>query len=99
MAVDNGKVVGFAIGRVMAHPYRLEDTGFLSLIGVRPEYQRKGIATKLVKSFLAACQKRNIRNISTLINLHDRSMISFFKSIGFQQNEVAEFTVNTQEIS
>lgn len=96
VAEADGKVIGFAIGRIMAHPYRVEDAGFLSLIGVRPEYQRKGIATKLVKVFINACKERKIRNINTLINVHDRQMLPFFKAIGFQQSDITEFTMGAQ---
>jgi N-acetylglutamate synthase-like GNAT family acetyltransferase len=97
VAEANGKVVGFAIGRIMAHPYRLEDIGFLSLIGVHPDAQQQGIATQLVTAFIAACRERKVKIINTLINLQDRAMLSFFKARGFQQNQVAEFTIDIRE--
>lgn len=96
VAEVDGKVVGFAIGRVMAHPYRLEDTGFLSLVGVHPDFQRKGIGARLVKAFVTSCQAGNIGNVHTLIDLNDRPMLGFFESLDFQKKEVAEFTASTQ---
>ncbi len=94
----DGQVIGFAIGRVVAHPYRIEYIAFLSLIGILPEFQRKGVGKRLMDAFLKTCQERNITSISTLIDLDDPTMLSFFRSMGFQQSKVAEFTKNLRLI-
>ena len=94
-----GQIVGFAIGRVMAHSYRMEDIGFLSLIGVIPEYRKKGIGAKLIRAFLRSCKNRDIAHVNTLINLNDVEMCKLFRSVGFLQNDVAEFIISTRDNS
>jgi N-acetylglutamate synthase-like GNAT family acetyltransferase len=98
VAEADGKVIGFAIGRIMTHPYFLADTGFISLIGVLPDFQRKGVASELVKAFVKSCQEKHIKNVNTLINLDDPTMISFFNCLGFRQNRVSEFSTSTEKI-
>lgn len=97
VAEADGQIVGFAIGRVITHAYRMEDIGFLSLIGVLPEYRRKGLASKLIQAFLSSCKKRKIGHVTTLINLKDEEMSSLFKTVGFLQNNVAEYIVSTRD--
>jgi len=45
VAEVDGNVVGFILGRIMTHPYFLEDSGVVTTIGIVPSFQRKCVAT------------------------------------------------------
>ncbi len=97
VAEIDGEIVGFAIGGIITHPYTIEDVGFLNLLGVLPKHQRKGIASNLIKKFLKTCKERKIGNVITLANLNDKQMCNLFRSVGFLQNNVAEFSISTED--
>ena len=97
IAEADGKVIGFILGRITTHPYFLEDTGMIITIGVIPGFQHKGVATRLVKSFKKECNKREIGEVSVLINKEDKAMNSFYKFMGFKENNVVELSGSTTE--
>ena len=90
----NGQVIGFVIGRIVTHPYRINYTGFLSLVGVLPEFRHQGIAKRLVEAFIKSCKDKKIDRISTLVDLKDQSMLPFFKSLKFEQSQTVELFRN-----
>ncbi|BBO87735.1 GNAT family N-acetyltransferase [Desulfosarcina ovata] len=98
VAEINGEIVGFAIGGIIAHPYTIEDVGFLNLIGVLPEQQRKGIASNLIKGFMKTCKERKAERLITLVNFNDEQMTSLFRSVGFSQSDVVEFSISTEDM-
>jgi GNAT superfamily N-acetyltransferase len=98
VAEFNGKIVGFATGYVTTPPDSLTAVGFLNLMGVLPQHQRKGIASKLITAFMKTCRDRKIGQVNTLISLNDKQMCKLFKSAGFFQNDVVEFSISTGDI-
>lgn len=90
LAEADGKVVGFILGRILTHPYFLEDSGVVTTIGVIPGFQHKGIATRLVKAFKEECIERKIRSMRVLINANDKIMASFYQSLGFEKDDIVE---------
>ena len=98
VAVIDGEVVGFAIGGIITHPFTIEDVGFLNLIGVLPRHQRKGIASNLIKGFIKTCNERKVERLITLVNLKDEQMASLFRSVGFSQSDVTEFSISTGDM-
>lgn len=84
VAEFEGKVIGFVLGEVSGWEFGVPDTiGWLSIIGVNPDYQHKGVARKLSREFIKNLKTMNVSVIYTLVNWNDWDLLKFYKEMGF----------------
>ena len=80
----DAKVVGFIMGAVSGWEFGMPNTiGWIDTIGVNPDYQKKGIATRLFTAILEEFKKDKVENIYTLVKWEDWDLMCFFKAVGF----------------
>ena len=78
----DGKVAGFILGSSMLfHWGRMFEINDLA---VHPDYQRQGIATKLLEACLEEMKKRGIKGVN-LITQGDGFLEKFYESHGFKK--------------
>jgi aminoglycoside 6'-N-acetyltransferase I len=65
VALDDDLVVGMCSGMFQVHPDKEEEL-WINELGVSPEYQRQGIATRLLKAFEKIAHDRGCRGIWVL---------------------------------
>jgi N-acetylglutamate synthase-like GNAT family acetyltransferase len=85
------QIVGFILGRIARSPTALLDVAWIELIGILPEYSRKGIGRKLVEAWKEHCRQKGIRKVHVMINWRDWLMLSFFESLGFSRGDLTDF--------
>jgi ribosomal protein S18 acetylase RimI-like enzyme len=84
IAEIEGKVVGFILGEVSGWEFGIPDTvGWISTIGVDPDYQHKGIARKLSQEFIKNLKAIGVGVVYTLVNWSDWDLLKFFRAMGF----------------
>jgi ribosomal protein S18 acetylase RimI-like enzyme len=81
VAVDNGRVVGFATTRVVGDIAELDD------LFVDPDWMRQGVARTLVDDAVAVAKTRGITWIEVTANPH---ALEFYKSVGFVTDGITE---------
>ena len=70
VSMENGVVAGFKFG------YEIEEDVFYSRLGgVHPSYQKRGIASQLMKAQHDECKKRGYKRIRTYSNNARKAMI------------------------
>ena len=92
VAETGGKVVGFIMSR---HAYvgdPVADACLIQIIGIDPEYQRQGIATKLVDSLLETCKLRVIETVRVMVDDGDSQLQGFLPRVGFQRGRLVDYT-------
>ena len=57
----------------------------LSQIEVLKEYQRQGIASKLLEFFIEDCKNKQIKNITLEVKIDNVKAINLYKKYGFKQ--------------
>lgn len=57
----------------------------LSQIEVLKEYQRQGIASKLLEFFIEDCKNKQIKNITLEVKIDNAKAINLYKKYGFKQ--------------
>jgi len=72
-------IAGYLIGRLV------RDEAELLRIGVRKEFQKKGLGKALVREFFSICEKKGIRSIFLEVRETNNRAISFYESLGFQK--------------
>jgi ribosomal protein S18 acetylase RimI-like enzyme len=82
----DGKVIGFIVGEVSGWEFGVPDTiGWISTIGVDPDYQHKGIARKLSQEFIKSLKAIGVSVVYTLVNWNDWDLLKFFRAMGFER--------------
>jgi len=84
VAEFGGKVIGFVVGEVSGWEFGVPDTtGWLTIIGVDPDYQHKGVARKLNQEFVKNLKAIGVSVIYTMVNWNDWDLLKFFRDMGF----------------
>ena len=90
---EAGELVGFVLGRIVDSAYSRDDTGWMQLIGVDPEYRHQNIGSRLMQAFFEHCRDKGIKRVITMVNWHDWWMLSFLDSLGYTQGEMVEYVM------
>jgi GNAT superfamily N-acetyltransferase len=78
-------IVGFIIGEIRIWEFGIgEKTGWIRILGVDPDFQRRGIGRKLGEALLEHFKRRGIKRVRTMAEWYTGDLISFFKSLGFE---------------
>jgi len=85
VAEADGKIVGFALGRVMEKPRSAWRYGYLLWLGVDRRFKRGGIATRLVNQLKGLFIERNARIMLVDTAAKNHAALSFFRRSGFGQ--------------
>jgi GNAT superfamily N-acetyltransferase len=80
----DGKLVGFILAEIRLWEFGIgEKTGWIRILGVDPDFQRRGIGRKLGEALLEHFERRGIKRVRTMAEWYTGDLISFFKSLGF----------------
>ncbi|MDA4134089.1 MAG: GNAT family N-acetyltransferase [Thaumarchaeota archaeon] len=77
VAEDRGKVVGSVMGAWDGR------RGWIYHLGVLPRYQRKRVATKLVRELESRMKKKGVLKVNALIFAWNDASIEFFSKSGY----------------
>ena len=79
-----GKVIGFIMGEMSGWEFGVPETvGWISTIGVDPDYQHRGVARKLSEEFVRNLKGVGVSIVYTLVNWSDWDLLKFFRAMGF----------------
>ncbi len=77
-------VIGFIVGEVSGWEFGIPETvGWISTIGVDPDYQHKGVARELSREFVRNLKSIGVSVVYTLVNWNDWDLLKFFHAMGF----------------
>ncbi len=91
VAEVDGTVQGFILAR-RAYVGEPTEVGLIQILGVDPDHQRRGIATKMVNAFLDTCRSKNLNAVRILINERDNQLEGLFEHLGFRRGEFIDYT-------
>jgi N-acetylglutamate synthase-like GNAT family acetyltransferase len=91
VAEDEGRIVGFVLGRIVRSPVELSNVAWIELIGVVPGYQRQGVGRRMVQAWMERCREKGIKKVHIMVNWRDWWMLSFFESMGFSRGDLVDF--------
>lgn len=85
VAEADGRVVGFALGRVMDKPRSAWRYGWLLWLGVERRFKRGGVATRLVNHLRGLFIERDARIMLVDTAAKNHGALAFFRRSGFGQ--------------
>ena len=83
VAESEGQMCGFIVGRETYVIERDAEVGEIAILGIHPDFQGKGIATKLVDAIIELFKSRGITIVRTRLHPDDKIMSGFFERVGF----------------
>ncbi|NND18098.1 MAG: GNAT family N-acetyltransferase [Silicimonas sp.] len=84
VALDRGEVIGFASGTVLMHPDKTR-AFFINEVGVHEDYQRRGIATRLLQRVCELARDRGAENIWLATEKDNAAARGFYRSMGAKE--------------
>ena len=90
LAVEaDGKMIGFILGSTSGWEYGIpQNVAWIDTLGVRKEYQRRGIARLLFKEMLDMFKKVGIDTVYVFVNWRDWDLLQFFDKAGFMRGDM-----------
>jgi len=79
-----GKVIGLIMGEMSGWEFGVPETvGWISTIGIDPDYQHRGVARRLSEEFVKNLKGVGVSVVYTLVNWSDWDLLKFFRAMGF----------------
>lgn len=85
VAEFKGEVVGFMLGDVRSWEFGQHMCGWITDVGVDPNYQRMGVGRRLLAEFLDYFREKELKQVRTLVEWADGNIINFFNIMGFER--------------
>jgi ribosomal protein S18 acetylase RimI-like enzyme len=92
VAEINDKVVGFIWGRLAFAGIPVDEVGIIHMIIVDPDYQKRGIAAKLVDALAKRCNARGVKTVRAVIDERHWELQNYFQRLGFKRSELVVYT-------
>jgi ribosomal protein S18 acetylase RimI-like enzyme len=82
---NEGRLVGFLLGFVLAGGGDDEapGVGYVHLVGIDPQYRRKGVARALYAEFTTICRDAGARRLKAITTAGNEGSIRFHEALGF----------------
>ena len=95
---DDGTMVGFMLGFVAERPAEGGGAndggsriGYMHLIGIHPEYRRRGVARALYSAFEDACRAANCSAIKAITTHGNDGSVRFHLALGYTAANVEDY--------
>ncbi len=86
VAEIENQMIGFVLAYLTYVAEKVTEVCVIQILGVGPDYGRKGIATRLIKAQLEECRKKGIKQVRVMIEERDTPLQNFFKHVGFDRS-------------
>ncbi len=86
VAEIENQMVGFVLAYLTYVAEKVTEACVIQILGVDPDYGRKGIASKLIQRQLEECRNRGIKQVRVMLEERDTPLQNFFKHVGFDRS-------------
>lgn len=85
----DGIMVGFLFGFVAPGPPK---TGYVHLVGIHPDYRRRGVGKVLYQSFEEEARAAGCRRLKAIANVGNEASVAFHHAQGWTSKEVEDYS-------
>ncbi len=97
VAEVDGNVIGFIWGRLAFAGIPVDEVGIIHVLVVDPDYQKQGIATKLVNAMVKRCHDRGVNTLRAIIDERHWELQNYFQGLGFKRSELVIYTKTAKD--
>ncbi len=91
VAETEAQVIGFVLATLTCIPEEVIEACAILTVGIDPDYQHQGVATRLIQALLDACRSKGIRTVRTMVDEHDSQLKSLFEKMDFQRGRLVQY--------
>jgi GNAT superfamily N-acetyltransferase len=84
---SDGLLVGFLLGFICPDA----SVGYVHLIGIHPDYRRRGVAKLLYTAFEEDCAREGCRRLKAITTLGNEGSARFHEALGWSMAEVEDY--------
>jgi GNAT superfamily N-acetyltransferase len=84
---SDGILVGFLLGFICPDAA----VGYVHLIGINPDYRRRGVAKLLYRAFEEDCTREGCRRLKAITTLGNEGSVRFHQALGWSMAEVEDY--------
>ncbi len=84
---DEGQLVGFLFGFLCPDG----KTGYVHLVGIHPDYRRRGVARMLYSAFEDDCRHADYKLLKAITTLGNEASVSFHRALGWTASDVENY--------
>ena len=92
VAEVEGRVRAFILGGIEHVGKAGSQVGVIRILGVHPDFWRRGIAAHLVNSICEKYRSKGVRRVHVRIDQRDKDLLGFFEHMSFQAGHLIDFT-------
>lgn len=89
----DGEVIGSIMVGYEGH------RGWINYLAILPEYRRRGYGTRLVQKAVAELEKLGCLKINLQVRRSNISVISFYRKLGFEEDDVISLGMRLRQTS
>ncbi len=83
---------GFILGRITPAGEAATRVGSILILGVHPDYQRKGLAAEMVNEIFRKFRLKGIKTVHIGIDQRDKDLLNFCENMGFQVGHLIDYS-------
>ena len=83
----DGVMAGFLFGFLCPDA----SVGYVHLVGIHPDYRRRGVARTLYLSFEDDCRREGLRALKAITTLGNEASVRFHQALGWSVAEVEDY--------
>lgn len=92
VAEVEGHVRGFTLGRVAHIGEKAKEVGMILILGVHPDYWRKGIGRELINALCEKYRSQGIKSVHIGLDTRDKDLLAFFERLGFSGGCLVDYS-------
>lgn len=85
---DDGRLIGFLLGFIV---FKQPKTGYVHLVGIHPDYRRKGVGRLLYENFTERCRGLGCSRMKAITTTGNEGSLHFHQALGWQADEVEDY--------
>ncbi len=92
VAEADGKAIGFIWSRLAYVGIPIDEVGIIYMLVIDPDYQKRGIAGKLIEALAKRCRDRGVKTVRAIIDERHWELQNYFQKLGFHRSELVIYT-------
>jgi GNAT superfamily N-acetyltransferase len=85
---EDGRLIGFLLGFLV---FKTPKTGYVHLVGIHPDYRRKGVGRLLYEQFTARCLSLGCTRMKAITTSANEGSVKFHEAMGWSHEEVEDY--------
>jgi len=85
---ENGQLVGFLLGFIV---FKAPKTGYVHLVGIHPDFRRKGVGRILYETFTERCRSLGCERMKAITTPGNEGSLKFHTALGWTATELDDY--------